>query len=512
MKKKPIGGILLAGLTGLLLFLSFPGTNFYLLEWFAFVPLLYALEGRSSYQAYLLGTVTGTVAVLGGFYWTANLAVTGIGLTFPVNQLFAIAYAILTGQVFAISAVLFQWCRQRRTISELVLFPVILVTVFSLFPILFNFKLGDGQSYLLPAIQAIEFTGIYGLDFILGLVNILIYRLLQPGGTSRCNWFWISCLMIPLLWFSYGIFTLQKWDARIEGWETKRIGLVQPNRKASLKRPKPLEGFSRLYPLEMKLSEGLAAEGAEIVFWPEGHFFGVTFWKDVRQAFQKRIRKMGIPLVIFDSTFTIKGGEKLYHNSSLLLDHNGQLGGTYNKIKLVPFGEYTPLIGRSRLLKWFLGDFLDTLTPGTQYVAFETTGMRIVPAICYEPLFSEFVAESIGADGKGKLLLVQSQDGWYGESSQPEQHMAATVLRAVENRVPLVHVINNGSSAAILPSGRYQFRSPPFVRGAWVVDLPYHPNSGGSFYARHPLVFISLLRVFFVVCVVLRVRKKKELT
>ena len=510
MNKSATGVILLAVFSGVLLFLSFPGYNYFLLEWVAFVPLLYALEGKSPYHAYLLGTVTGTVAVFGGFYWTANVAVSGMGLTFPVNQLFAVAYAIVTGQVFAVSTLLFQWCRQRRGLSELLLFPVILVTVFSLFPILFIFKLGDGQSYFLPAIQAIEFTGIYGLDFILGLVNILIYRLIQPGVVARFNWFWFVCLLIPLLWFAYGTFTLQQWDARIQGWETKRIGLIQPNRKASLKRPQPEKGFSRRFPLEMKLSQEVAAQGAEIVVWPEGHFFGVTFWGDIRQAFQEQIRKMGVPLVIFDSTITIKEGEKQFHNSALLLDRQGQLSRIYNKIKLVPFGEYTPLIGRSELLKSFMGDFLDALTPGTTYVTFETAGMRIVPAICYEPLFPEFVAKAIGEDGKGKLLLVQSQDGWYGESSQPEQHMVATVLRAVENRVPLAHVINNGSSAAVLPSGRYQFRSPSFVRGAWVVDLPYDPESGGSFYARHPLIFISLVRVLCIFSFILRLRKKRN--
>lgn len=508
MREKPAVGILLAALSGLLLFLSFPGYNLYLLEWFAFIPLLYALEAKSTYQAYLLGTVTGTVAIFGGFHWTANLAVLTLDIAFPLNYLLALAYAIVTGQVFAISAVLFQWCRCRRNISELLLFPLILVAVFSLYPILFRFKLGDGQSYFLPAIQALEFTGIYGLDFILGLVNILVYRFLWPKTDIRINLFWISCLLIPILWFSYGLFSLRQWDVSIKSWETKRIGLIQPNRKASLSPPQSEKGFSRQYPLDIKLSEDLAARGAEIVFWPEGHFFGFTFWQDIRDAFQKRIRKMGIPLVIFDSTFTLQNGEKQYHNSSLLLDRNGKLAGIYHKIKLVPFGEYTPLIGRSVFLKRLLGDFLDSLTPGTQQVTFETAGMRIVPTICYEPLFPEFTATAIGADGKGKLILVQSQDGWYGKSSQPEQHMVETALRAVENRVPLVHVINNGSSAAVLPHGRYQFRSPPFVRGAWVFDLPYHRHSGGSFYARHPLVFITLVRVLFVVCLILRVSHK----
>ncbi|MBU2645322.1 apolipoprotein N-acyltransferase [bacterium] len=494
-------GFLLAALSGLLLFLSFPGYNLYLLEWIAFLPLLYALEGRSVYRAYLLGSVAGMVAVFGGFSWTVNLAVSAMATPFPFSVMLAVAYAVLTGQVFAVSIGLFQWCRERHRSVELLLFPVILVTVFSLFPILFRFKLGDGQSYFLQAIQAIEFTGVYGLDFVLGLVNILVYRLIQPRGEVRFTGLWIGCLLIPVLWFAYGVFSLGQWDARIQSWETKRIGVIQPNRPARLGEPQPEKGFSREYPLDMKLSEKLAAEGAEIVFWPEGHFYGITFWEDVRRAFQRRIRKMGIPLVIFDSTLTMRNGDAQYHNSSILLGADGEQQGIYHKIKLVPFGEYTPLVGRSNFLKWLLGDFPDSLVPGKQFVTFDAAGMRIVPAICYEPLFPRFIASAIGSAGQGKLILVQSQDGWYGKSSQPEQHTAVTVLRAVENRVPLVHVINNGSSAGILPNGRYRFRSPSFVRGAWVIAMPYHRDSGGSFYSSHPLLFIGLIWLLFSGCV-----------
>ncbi len=495
-----------AVLSGVLLFLSFPGFNLYLLEWIAFIPLLTAIEGRSTYNAYLLGTVTGAVAVFGGFSWTANLAVTGLNVGFPLNHLLAVAYALLTGQVFAAASALFQWCRHRSRASELLLFPLVLVTVFSLFPILFKFKLGDGQSYFLPAIQAIEFTGVYGLDFVLVLVNILGYRLIQPKNGRRFNRLWGICLIIPLLWFGYGVMALRQWDRQIDGWQTKRIGLVQPDRKPSLETPQPEPGFSRAYPLDMKLSEQLAVEGAEIIFWPEGHFYGYTFWEAVRESFKRQIRHMNTPFVIFDATHSRKGGEEQFHNSSLLLNRQGELAGIYHKIKLVPFGEYTPLIGRSDLIKKVLGDFLDSLTPGIRYVTFDAAGMRIVPAICYEPLYPEFTAGAIGKDGNGKLILVQSQDGWYGKSAQPEQHMTVTALRAVENRVPLVHVVNNGSSAAILPNGRYGFRSPAFTRGAWIVEMPYNQNSGGSFYSRHPYAFISLVWGMLILSIALKRR------
>jgi len=500
-------GFLLSIASGIMLFLAFPGYNLYLLEWFAFIPLLLALEGRSTREAYLLGSVMGAVAVYGGFYWMSYLAITRLGVGLPFNHLVAVAYALFTGQVFAVFAALFQWCRQRNRISELLLFPVVLVAVFSLFPILFRFKPGDGQSFFLPAIQTIEFTGVHGLDFVLGLVNILGYRLIRPDGGKRFSPFWMVCLLIPLFWFGYGTISLRQWDRRIDDWQTMRIGLVQPNRQVTTGKPQPEKGFSRRYPLDMHLSEQLVDQGAEIVFWPEGHFYGYSFWDEIREAFKDKIQQMGIPLIIFDATYTLKDGQKQYHNSSLHLDRRGELAGIYHKIKLVPFGEYVPVIGHSEWLKKVQGTFLDALTPGERQVTFDEAGMRIVPVLCYEPLFPEFTAKAIGADGKGKLLLVQSQDGWYGKSAQSEQHMAVTALRAVENRVPLVHVINNGSSAVILPSGRYHFKSPAFKRGAWTVELPYSRNSGGSFYSRHPYLFVGFVWAMFLVSMGLRLLK-----
>ena len=116
---------------------------------------------------------------------------------------------------------------------------------------------------------------------------------------------------------------------------------------------------------------------------------------------------------------------------------------------------------------------------------FPIEGMRVVPKICYETAFPEFIAEAIGSDAGGKVLLFVSQDNWFGESSQPFQHRAMSIVRAVENRVPMLHLINNGPSVAALPSGRAIAGTPAFSRAEMLVDLPYSPTSGGSFFTRH---------------------------
>jgi len=504
LKNTPID-IISAVLSGILLFLSFPSFNLYLLEWIAFIPLLYALEGRPLRQSYVLGVVTGTVAVYGGFNWMADWAVIVLTLPFPVDQLVALGHAFCIGQLFGIIALLYQWIRQRAAISELIIFPVVAASAFSVFPMLFYFKLGDAQSYFLPAIQGIEFTGVYGLDLMISLANILIFKLLQSPRETIGAKLWIAGTVLLIVWFGYGVYALKSWDNRIKNWQPKFLGLVQPNRPISLTRPQPEKGYSREYPLEMAMSQKLVNDGAEIVFWPEGHFHGYAFWSRVRESFNSLIKKMGVPFVIYDATYKIIEQKKHFYNSTIWINEQGKQIDLYHKMKLVPFGEYTPFIGLLPFVKTLLGDYLSDLSAGKEHKTFKAAGMKLVPKICYEPLFPILVTESIRKEPKGKVLLVQSQDGWYGESSEPEQHMTVTALRAVENRIPLIHVINNGASAVVLPNGRYAHRTKFFARGTWVAEMPYDADSGGSFFSRFPYLFIGLIWLVLVVLIWKRV-------
>lgn len=514
LSRKNQMNIALACGSGVLFFLAFPAFNLYLLGWIAFVPLLFALEKSSLKQSYLLGLITGMVIVAFGFYWMGDWASIVMEIPFPLNKLIIAGHAFCIGQVLGFVCLIYQWLRNYKKVDDLILFPVVTVTVFSIFPMLFYFHPADGQSYFLISIQAVEIFGVYGLDFILALVNILIYSLIRVEGKKLDKkWFGIASLLI-IGWFGYGVVKLSQWDERIENWETKNIGLVQPNRVASLNKPVPEKGYSGLRPLEMEMSRKLADEGAEMIVWPEGHFFGYIFYPNVREAFRVQIKNLSTPIVFLDSTFRKINKKKHYYNSSIYIDSQGDFAGQYDKMRLVPFGEYTPLSDQLTFIKDILGDFLSGLSAGIANRTFDIAGMRIVPKICYESIFPQDVANAIGSDALGKVLLVQTQNGWYGETSEPEQHMTITTLRAVENRIPMIHVMNNGSSAIVLPNGRYAFQSTPFVRGNWVGKMPFSADSGGSFFSRHPRMFINLIQIVFVILILFRLQSQfgKKLT
>ncbi|MDH5561056.1 MAG: apolipoprotein N-acyltransferase, partial [Deltaproteobacteria bacterium] len=491
--------LFLTVLTGCLVFLAFPGFNYYLLCWIGYVPLILATRESSYLESYLLGLLAGFIMLVGGFHWIADWGDIVMGIPVPLHYLVIIGYALAVGQLNGLIFLIFRWFQRKDFLHDIFAFPLILVTLFSFFPMLFYYKMGDSQSYFYSALQGTDITGVFGLDFILGLSSISVYYLLfKPFDKRNVICISVACLIV-LIWFGYGVTRLASMDETISKWKTKRIGIVQPNRAATLARPMPEKGYSRLYPLEIEMTRELKDKGAEAAFWPEGNFFGYVYWPQVKEAFQKHISQLGIPVLFHDTTLEVIKGKNHYFNSTLYLNEKGIMVDKYNKMIRVPIGEYMPLIGEIEFARELLGDYLSSLSAGKEHKVFDLAGMRMIPLLCYESLFPLFVGEAAQTAPKGGVLLVQSQDGWYGETSASEVHTATTVLRAVENRLPLVHAINNGPSSIILPSGRIHFQTPAFKKGSWAADMPYDETSGGSFYRDHPYWFVNIIRfVFFL--------------
>jgi len=474
----------LAGLAGLLAAMAFPNFNYFLFAFLFSVPLLLAIDQAKGRRAYFLGVTTGFFQIMLGFYWIGDWAHIALGWPEPLNQLSALGYALLMAQAFGLVTWLYCQSKPLTSWAGPFAFPLIWCTVFSVFPFLFPFHLGDSQTSNLVMLQPIEWTGVWGFDFLALLIGAAIASLITQGKKAIPQLVIVSGL--TLIWIVVGSVQLSSWDQKIAGWQEKKIGLVQTNRPASIHKQLPEPGFSRTYPLEMKMTEQLARQGATIVFWPEGAFYGYAYWIDVKLSFQKHIKNLHLPLVFLDSGFENKPEGRAHYNTTYLLGEDGTEQGHYHKRHLVPFGEYTPFLSNYKWAKAVLGGFLATLQAGDQDKIFATAGLKVVPKICFEILFPDEVAESIGDQAAGKVLLVQSQDGWYGESSESEQHLASSLLRAIENRVPLIHVINNGPSAVISPNGRYAFKAPSFEPGAFIASFGYDGSSGGSFYSRHP--------------------------
>lgn len=483
----------LALLSGMLVGIPWLSPELFWTAWLGWVPLLFALRHASLGGALLCGWLAGTLCFAIASHWMLEFVrylddfspwvIVGLSLGFWVYAGFAIGLA----------CVLFRWLTRELGGWELLSFPLCLVSAMALYPLLFQTHFAEAQAAFLLGLQGVDLVGAKGLDMIMMLSSVLFYRLLAGDGRGAALRGNVVAGAVLAAWFAYGAFSLTAWDARMQEWEIRRVGLVQPNDPVSLTVPEPPRGFSREHPEEMAATRRLAEAGAQLVVWPEARYKGYFDYFSVRQAYAQALAESGVSLIFHDPEGRWVEGQEVHYNSVLHLDASGEEAGLYRKMRRMPFGEYRPaffgLPGLNWLTTQLFGEFLRPLAAGTEHAEFAVEGMRVVPKVCYETAFPTDVADAIGDDAAGKVLLFVSQDNWFGETTQPFQHRAMSVVRAVENRVPMIHLINNGPSVVAAPNGRTLASTPAFTRAELVAELPFSPSAGGSFYSRHPRVF-----------------------
>ena len=497
--------IFLAGLGGFMLCVPWLNNALFWVGWVAWLPLLWALRDTRPFTAFLLGWFAGILCFAGGSYWLAAFMVNLKQISPAQSMLLAALFWCYLGLTIGLACMLYRWLIRRLDGWELLAFPLCVVAVMALYPMLFKTHFADGQVNFLSALQAIDLTGAAGLDAMMALFAVLLYRLIikrdvragrQSLIANRVAW------GLVLVWLGYGLITLQSWDQRMQQWEARRIGLVQPNDPITLDIPEPAAGFSREFPREMEATQRLIAAGAQWVAWPEARYKGYFDNFSVRERYAQEIARHGVPLIFHDVERQWQDAEQVSFNTVALLSGRGDLVARYRKMLRMPFGEYLPAPWSWPVLSGIsdrvFGEFLRPLGAGEEHVVFDMGGMRVMPQVCYEAAFPGFVADAVNTDGAGKMLLFLSQDNWFGETTQPLQHASMSILRGVENRLPMAHLINNGPSVVTAPNGRVLARSRPFSRDELLVRMPFDPTAGGSFFSRHPQLFLNLVYISLV--------------
>ncbi|MES9991363.1 MAG: apolipoprotein N-acyltransferase [Candidatus Thiodiazotropha sp.] len=491
---------LYASISGILLAISSLYPSFFLLTWIAFIPLVFAVQNSQSLlSAYILGLCSGFTLYSISTYWLVDFIMIFKGYGTITSVALSSLYWIYCAQMLALVSAL-TW-HYKKYYSLIWLFPILITIAFAYYPTLFSVQVGETQSRFLLALQGISYTGVHGLDFIVALVNILILQAIN-GRSEVPKHSTALAYGLIVLWFGYGIYGLQTWEPLSKNWPALNVGIVQSNHPPQAFSDGPQPGYSLSYPLEMALTEKLVEQDVDIVIWPEttsNHYYAKEF---VKTAFQRHISEWQTPLIFQDYESLVIQGEFQHYSTSTYLDNKGELAGQYRKIKRIPFAEYLPWLDESlafkRLLKRYLGDFFSNLMPGPGAKVFRTDRAAYMPMICYEVMFPEFVANSVVATKNPDILVVQSNNSWFGDTRQPFQHLAASVLRSVENRLPLVHVINNGPGAIIVPSGRQLMQTDYKETAAYAVEVPVLDTEHPSFYTKHPRLFILGITTVFL--------------
>jgi apolipoprotein N-acyltransferase len=522
-----MGGIL-AALSGLLLSIPFLSSSHFYLAWIGFIPLLIAIEGVSLHRSYLLGAIAGLIFSINAGYWFIDFLMLSKGYGVIISVLLASIFWIYCAQLFALIALVFNWIKLRINLHECILFPITVVCIYALYPMIFTAYLGESQSRFLIAIQATQWVGINGLDAIIALTNIILFRffiqlfLMPLTALKKVLWPYAAAVLIITSWFYYGWQSNLTWEAEIKNWDTVRVGLVQPNEIPSINKQLLYPGYSRTFPPEMAMTERLAGAGSKLVIWPESKYKAYFDQPKVARAYSNQINALGTRLMFQDIERVYNPSTQQVikqYNTALMLSENGDIIGKYQKMMRIPFGEYVPFASDIPILKrWaegFFGQFLNEIEKGESFQVFNSDlikdnmsdkkTLNIIPLICYETMFPSFVAQAVSnalTNAKSADLLVGlSSDGWFGKTHQPHQHVNGSILRAVENRLPLIHVLNNGPSIVAMPNGKVIFSTQPHQAGGSIVDVPYSPLSGGSFYSRNPWLFIySAYCLMFFIC------------
>lgn len=479
-----------AAVSGAALSLSYTGYYLGVYSWICIGILLVVVFRARPAVAFGCGFFHALFFVLTSVPWIATVLSLHGGLSraggWGVLLLIAGAWGVLTGS--------FAWCvrrlRQKSVLLACIGAPFLWVTFefarAHLPEISFPWNLlGYPASANLGLLQLTTLTGIYGLSFLVAAYNALIAwadvgrtpdpqrRVVILAGAT-------AAILIVM-------FVAPRFVPEAAAHHYARA--VQPNFPEAEEYPS--DWFQR-HTTDLDELENLSVEPSrhqpDFLVWPEAPApFSMEDPQFARRASMLAARFHGPFLagVIGWKPFTDTSAHTAHtimvpYNSAVLLDANGTPSFTYDKVHLVPFGEYEPFPLIHRVVTSVSSE-VGGFRKGTKYsVGSLPNGLRFGTFICYEAIYPGEVRR-FAANG-AELYINISNDGWFGRSAAPDQHLRMARVRAVENRRWLLRVTNNGYTVSVDPYGRIISTIPADVRGA--ADLPYDFRTDETIYTR----------------------------
>jgi len=516
--------------------------------WIALTPLLMALTGKDAngrplraIQGAALGYASGFVWYLGNCYWVYATMHHYGGIAKPAAAGILVLFCLYLGLYHALFGALIAAFRRanlgRRNLGvqgALLLSPFAWVAVELARARITGFpwdQLGVTQVDNLLLTQLAPYVGAYGISFVITAVNALwLLRITLKQRRYTRPALMVACVSIVLLY----VFFLKRVQPPIHEATQATATLVQENlevgAEAASSRPpltpsEKLQTFSELslFPPADEACDGIpelpgtqclgsvpAQQGAgsdgarylqptDLIVWPEAPndfmvieppLRATISSQEFRTAISSLARAADAPIIVgtfgIDADLAVTRGYDLY-NSADFITSDGRFVGRYDKMHLVPFGEYVPY----KKLFFFAGSLLQEvglLDPGKHRTVFTTGGHTYGTFICYESVFADEVRQyaQMGAD----VLVNISDDGWYGDTSAAWEHLNMVRMRAIENHRWVLRATNTGVTAAIDPYGRVVTSAPRHIRTSLRVGFNYEHDL--TFYSVHGDLFAYL--------------------
>jgi apolipoprotein N-acyltransferase len=494
--------------------------------WFALVPLLCALLSRATVEdkrplrrSFLIAYLCGVLWYVGNCYWVRDTMMRYGDMPTLAPPLLLLGYSMVLGLYFGFFGLGMAMVRRSTGSTRLALAVApVLWTALELAGARITSvpwdQLGYSQVDNTLVNQLAPWTGVYGISFVLMAVNALIAGglLLEccPSKRFQGRNAWAVCGALLLAIGSLGL-TLTPQQAAT----TATAVLVQPNLDVAGDNRwngpgewnRQIAAFTKLAGEQCKsYIAGIPQTGAatgETVCPPNEIHPSLVVWPEAPSPFEEHdgrfedamagvVRSVQAPLVVGGIGTDLPNAEGYwrYYNSAMFFAADGRFVDRYDKIHLVPFGEFIPFKDLLFFAHKLTGK-VSGFTPGEERKVFRIGGHRYGVFICYEAVFADEVRHfsQLGAE----VLVNISDDGWYGDTSAPWQHMNMARMRAIENRRWILRDTNSGVTAAIDPYGRVRQSIPRHAVDA--LPAAYGFRSDVTFYTAHGDVFAWLCAI-----------------
>ncbi|CAN5545801.1 apolipoprotein N-acyltransferase [soil metagenome] len=518
-KLPSLANSLLAILSTILLTLAFPDFDLWFLAWFALVPLFYAIEceKESFIKSFVLGWIFGTCFFFGTCWWLTFAPITYAGVPAAIAYFLLFGAALIVGLFPAIFSAIFSLLLKRFGTYAIFAAPFLwTATEFLRFNLTGNNwnAVGYSQAFTSNSIQTAQIGGVYLVGFCLLVFNTVMAAIFLSllcafagnkfrGNLKESKSIAFFSLLILLFFLPFTFFPNFNFrDNPSEKIESVIIA-IQPN--------VPMSGlkygeWGKLRQHHVELAEKVLNNGQRtmdneqptIVIFPESP---MNFMYESDREFQSFIRDFAVRnnvSVLFNSAQPNTTSDNFY-NSAVMIDRQGKKIGQYDKIHLVPFGEYVPV---PEPLAQFVPTMVGNFQYGDKYNLLPVGDAKGGIMICFESHFPSLSREYVrnGAD----VLIEMTNDGYLGETPVLRQHLANAVFRAVETNRPVLRVTNVGITAYINERGEVLDAAKPYTEDTRVWTIS---KSGGNqtFYVKYGdwfawlclIVSLALLSICF---------------
>ncbi len=490
-------------LLGIITSFSLPPYNFAFINFLTLPTLLYILINYAHKKiiSFFIGLAFGFGYFISNLYWITN------SLKFDINFKFIIPFALILiplflGIFYGLVTFLSSFFNLKNKLSSVLIFSIFFggieflrSFIFGGFP--WNLIVFSISNYL-PSLQILSYVGTYSLNLLsitIFLLPIIFFNKLKSSLTALI---FCSGLILVVINYLYGYFNIKNFEKKKYDKLDSVIRVVSPNI--------PIERFLTNQSPEKNIDELLTLSNPnkskkKIFIFPEGIITSIYF-KDLKLFKDIFKKKYNLNHKVILGINSIKDN-KIY-NSLVVLNNNSDLLYKYNKNKLVPFGEFLPFE------KFFKRVGLKKITQGYQSFSsdnkrevFNIDQFKFIPLICYEIIYSG----KINPNKKYyDFILNISEDGWFGKSIGPAQHLTHSIFRSIEEGKNVIRSSNNGVSAFVNPKGQIIKQ----IREKGYFDINKIKRVDKTYFAKHGnKIFFYFVLIYTTFIVILKIRENK---